>query len=328
MTQDELIYKYRELNDSFTKSLVFHIGVNAGFFSELNNMILAVLYCLKNKIKFILYSDDANFKLKDGYSDIFIPFCPEIHDNRISKLNFRWYNKEREKFRVEVEALKKELNIDYFTQDLWLEFTKYLHFNIPELEIRGKTEVAARQIMPLIWNFNTSFSGKLQTRYNTISIKYPYTGFHIRGGDKNIEAKIIPGEEYIKKAEDLNCPKNGFILTDDYRIFNSLEQKYTDWNFYTLCGKEEHGYYFDEYLQLSKQQKFEQLINLIASVEIISKSEKFIGTYNANPGMFLGMKMPTSKIYGMDRKHWDYRGGWFYIKAFIKKCLGIKLQMK
>ena len=75
-------------------------------------------------------------------------------------------------------------------------------------------------------------------------------------------------------------------------------------------------------------QKFEQLINLIASVEIISKSEKFIGTYNANPGMFLGMKMPTSKIYGMDRKHWDYRGGWFFIKAFIKKCLGIKLQMK
>ena len=59
--------KYFEINNSFSQKLVYHLGSEAGFFSEYNNMILAMLYCLKHKIKFVLYSKDANFGFEKGY---------------------------------------------------------------------------------------------------------------------------------------------------------------------------------------------------------------------------------------------------------------------
>ena len=74
--------KYQEINDSFKgKSLVFHIGSDAGFYSELNNMILAIIYCLRWNIRFTLYSADANFKHNNGWTDYFLPFCEEITDD-------------------------------------------------------------------------------------------------------------------------------------------------------------------------------------------------------------------------------------------------------
>lgn len=50
------IDEYKEVNESFKKVLIFKIGINSGFFSEYNNMILAMLYCLENRIQFKLSS--------------------------------------------------------------------------------------------------------------------------------------------------------------------------------------------------------------------------------------------------------------------------------
>ena len=43
---------YRRLNESYHPILVFHIGDSAGFFSDYNGMILAMLYCLKHHIQY------------------------------------------------------------------------------------------------------------------------------------------------------------------------------------------------------------------------------------------------------------------------------------
>ena len=56
--------QYNRINSSFKKKLIFHLGAEGGFYSEFNNMISAILYCLKYKYKFILYSKDANFATK------------------------------------------------------------------------------------------------------------------------------------------------------------------------------------------------------------------------------------------------------------------------
>ena len=311
MTDEELQTRYTELNNSFKKKLLFHIGVNAGFFSEYNNMVLAVLYCLKHKIKFMLYSDDANFRIDKGYTDIFDPFCNEIHDFRLSQLNFRWYNKTRRILKNEAEQLKKELGIDYFTQDLWPKFcnnfTQFNHFHIPELEINGFTQDAAGQVLRIVWKLNPSVKQQIDDKLSHLSMKSPYTGFHIRGGDKIIEANIINGDKYIQSAIKNHSPKNAFILTDDYRIFESICNKYPDWTFTTLCKENERGYVHEEYMKLNSSEKFSLLINLISSVEILSKSIKFYGTYTSNPGMFLGMRMGKKNMVGLDRKNWITR---------------------
>ena len=78
------------MNRTFRKELIFHLGSDAGFYSEFNNMILAIIYCLQYHIKFSMYSLDANFKYKEGWRDFFMPFCDEISDSFHHKYNMRY----------------------------------------------------------------------------------------------------------------------------------------------------------------------------------------------------------------------------------------------
>ena len=96
-----LLSRYKILNQSFPNRFVYHIGAAEGFFSEYNNMILSMLYCLEHKIQFNLYSKDANFKYDKGWSDYFAPFCLEtgtcsIHfliGGRIPDLRIRFWER-------------------------------------------------------------------------------------------------------------------------------------------------------------------------------------------------------------------------------------------
>ena len=60
--------------------MIFHLGIDAGFFTEYTYMLHAMLYCLQHKIQFKLYSDDANFGWEKGWTDCFVPFCEEVHE--------------------------------------------------------------------------------------------------------------------------------------------------------------------------------------------------------------------------------------------------------
>ena len=51
--------------------MIYHIGIDAGFFTEYTYMLHAMLYCLQHKIQFKLYSDDANFGWEKGWEDCF-----------------------------------------------------------------------------------------------------------------------------------------------------------------------------------------------------------------------------------------------------------------
>ena len=61
------------------RKLLFYIGYDAGFFSEYNNMLLAILYCRRNNIQFYLSSKGANFAYSCGWRDYFEPFCKELN---------------------------------------------------------------------------------------------------------------------------------------------------------------------------------------------------------------------------------------------------------
>ena len=78
MDSVDLLNKYKELNESYKPILVYHVGIDAGFFSEFNDLIFMILYCLEHKIQFKLYSDDANFGIEKGWQDYFEPFCEEV----------------------------------------------------------------------------------------------------------------------------------------------------------------------------------------------------------------------------------------------------------
>lgn len=68
---EDISRKYQVLNRSFKKRMIWHLGIDAGFFAEYTYMLNAMLYCLKHHIQFVLYSKDANFGCENGWGDYF-----------------------------------------------------------------------------------------------------------------------------------------------------------------------------------------------------------------------------------------------------------------
>ena len=66
--------------------MIYHIGIDAGFFTEYTYMLHAMLYCLQHKIQFKLYSDDANFGWEKRLGKIVSPPSASKCTNRFITL--------------------------------------------------------------------------------------------------------------------------------------------------------------------------------------------------------------------------------------------------
>ncbi len=308
---------YLELNNSFKKELVFYVGLSSGFFSEYNNMILSMLYCLNHEIKFKLCSKNANFDERNGWSGFFLPFCEEVDSDKSKHWRSRSFvgsilayiqNKDNPKRRLENLSLYlKPISQHALTQEIFGRsrnklLYKFQRYNIPQLDINGDIQQACSQLVRLTWRFNESTEVEIKNMIKAIDLPKEYIAFHIRRGDKFVEHQFEPVEKYFKKLGNVKI-KNLFVLTDDYRIIEYLISNHSEWNIYTLCGKEECGYFQPEIDGQSYNQKRDNILKLIASVEIMSFSKKFIGVFSSNPDMFLGIRNP-SICSGVDYDKW------------------------
>jgi len=313
---------YNKLNNSFKKNLVFHVGWRAGFFSEYNNMILAMLFCLQNKIKFILYSNDAAFKYKKGWEDYFLPFCERTSNPIHRYLNmrehsnpsdikdfrtFKWFIKTNFFFMM-AKLSKPFVSFDYYTQDVWINIRnldKNATYDIPDLGIYGDLQDACRILVNLTWNYNAHTKNAIDALVSSIQLPDSYLGFHIRSGDKTTEADLVDACEYVHKAKSLSDLRNMFVLTDNYQIIEDLQKEYKEFNVYTLCETNERGYFHEVFKRQSKTIIRKSHEKLFASIELLNKAQLFIGTFSSNPGMFLGMRMPKNKVIGIDFDRWQ-----------------------
>ena len=154
---NDLLSKYRAINQSFSDRFVYHIGSAEGFFSEYNNMILSMLYCLEHKIQFNLYSKDANFKYDKGWSDYFVPFCPEtgnlFHSLFNRRTNSRFKNSALRKIDLSLTRMFCAIRPSLLTTfDLWDSIRSQkasLSFVFPELSISGSLRNVCRELIKI-----------------------------------------------------------------------------------------------------------------------------------------------------------------------------------
>ncbi len=309
--QDSLLNRYVNLNKSFRKKLVFRIGMEAGFFSEYNNMILAMLYCLENKIQFVLYSVNANFAYQDGWNDYFLPFCDEVKHDFHRQYNHRYPGAPfTHTDRLKICIWKKIYGVHFLTHELWhqirdKEYFEKRTFFFPELDIDGDVHHACEILTKMTWRYNDHTQKTIDRLTEPLALPAEYIGLHIRQGDKCTEQELITPDVYLRKAESLSDLKNAFILTDDYAVIEHLEKEYPTWNIYTLCDTEERGYVHADFEKQSKGERCNAMIRLFASVKVLSHSALFVGTFSSNPGMFIGMRMPVDRCYGLDSDRWQ-----------------------
>ncbi len=325
---------YISLNASFRKKMVFNLGVEAGFYSEYNNMILGMLYCLQNKISFNLYSANANFRIDKGWTDYFLPFCEEESNKRHARYNLRRPNYrgrnhqgyydlplvKRLEISVKnaVDPLREKMlryfyfrsskPTNYFTHQLWDQFHSFdfqqRYFNIPELNIDGDIQQACSVLVNMTMRFNEDTRKQISTVVALLHLPGDYLGFHIRRGDKILEYDHSDVAEYISKAASLSSLRTAFILTDDYQIIREVKKDYPEWTVYTFCEDSEQGYDHKAFVKMTAERKRDKMVKLFASMEILASAKFFIGTYSSNPGMFLGMRMAKEKVHGVDFDSW------------------------
>ena len=304
----DLVKAYQKINRYYSKKLVFRIGTEAGFFSEYNNMILAMVWCLKHRKQFSLYSENSWFSAQ-GWTEFFEPFCEEERSPLHLRLNTREVAPPNgKKTRLLTAWIKMRYGIHHLTWEVWKEFRdrelEQESYDIPELGIHGTLQEACRVINDVVCRYNPATQQAVDQLIKSVGLPDCYLGFHIRGGDKFIEDDLQPISKYFDEITEHSDCRNAFVLTDDYRIIQTIKKDYPDWTIYTLCKEEEQGYYHKEFMRQPQSIIREQMLRLFASTDILRKSEFFIGTFTSNPGMYLGMRMARGKCLDVAGREW------------------------
>jgi len=298
---------YRKLNESFRKRLICHIGVDCGFFVEMNYMVNAMLYCLDHRIRFQLYSEDANFGTGVGWEEFFLPFCEEVHEPFHKKYNFHrlpswrrilkscsklksvgpvvWKLKSYIKTitgRLIAYRIYKEYVL--FEQDVRIDTNR--QYIIPELGINASYYELYGLLAKMVWKFQPVILHSKEVYIKMLSLPLQYDGIHIRGGDKETETELIGGQQIMKM---LNPKDNStvFILTDDYRHIQNLQANYPYVQFLTLCQPEERGYHHKDFCKQSPENRKDAIVRLIISVDLQLKCHSFVGSITTGPSVFV-----------------------------------------
>lgn len=311
--RDSLLNAYKELNNLSDRTLIFRLGDGAGFFSEYNCMILAMLYCLTHRIRFVLHSYKGNFAREKGWDDFFLPFCITTKEKSAftyihTCANFRPYGSQ-EKIQLRNGTWKwylkkRALNIlaqgykfmflprTYLTQDLWNQFFyPQPYYDIPELNIHGDIAEACHRLVQLTWHFNEETTQKIQSLKSKLKLPKEYISCHLRQGDKCVEAHLLTIDPYIEHITRQSC-KDIFVSSDDYMMIEQLKARCPEYNWYTLSEETDRGYSQQEFERSTPSSKFQALIKLWASVDVMIDSQRFIGTTTSNLGVFMNICRP------------------------------------
>lgn len=323
--------QYDRINNSYKKTLVFHLGLDAGFFSEYCNMLYAISYCLLHRVRFTVYCKDANFGKERGWQDYFQPFFPEVFDDFHHTMNYRFseekittslrhffgsikkslLNRDFSSYRPyyllhdskTVKSIKKKYHFDYFTQDIWNDFNHYMKSNEKVICPFTNAEISSLSFYNLldsaIWKYNNTVREELNIRLDPFQ-EDKFVGIHIRRGDKITEAKYSALESYMDCVKEHSSLKRVFVATDDYTTYKDLCAQYPDYDFFTFARPENSGYQQGAFNRLDGVTRYNNTLDLFADIEMLTKADSFIGTFTSNVGQFMIIHRNGNNCYMID----------------------------
>lgn len=314
---DDIKERYARLNASFDRTMVWHLGIDAGFFAEYTYMLNAMLYCLKHRIEFRLYSADANFACGGGWRDFFEPFCQEDNNALHQRYNYHRIPTLSSIFR-RARNEQGKLTLGHATKlmtwkakrTVWdiigrikarMAYGKWVllnsdarfdeldcHWSIPQLGIEGDYLTAFSRMVEITWHFNAELTQAGRNLAAGLQLPQRYAACQVRGGDKITEVALVGPEKYVETLREV-CPevKDVFILTDDYRLYEQLSWAHPDYRFYTLCSRQETGYVNKQFTATAAEAKKQQMHRFLTSMELMRCATTFIGSITTGPSMFL-----------------------------------------
>ena len=298
---------YLLLNNTFKHALTYSFE-NLGFYSNFNNMILTMAFCLKNRLRFRVFCKDNDLFAPKGWETLFLPMEFETKNPFFAHFNFRKKlflgSGLNEWIHMAVNSLYPLLTGNNLVNAAYPDNRTFWflkeHFEIPELGFSGGLRELCRELVKVTYVFNDEIQSRIDSYVNSIELPEHNVSLHIRRGDKDTERELLPVNLYIEHASHHSDIRDAFVLTDDYTVIEELRATYPDWQFYTLTQPTERGYNY----KADKGGQRESWLKLFAAIELMSKSDLFVGTVSTNPGMFLGMVMPPEHVEYLDSQEW------------------------
>lgn len=302
-----LLTRYRSLNASFRPVLVWHLGVDAGFFAEYSAMIGAMIYCLEHHWQFRLYSRDATFGVGRGWTDFFEPFCEEetapFHHryNLYASRSWReiWHRpaperKRLAKWKLKLAVLHAVGNVkSLLTYHHRVRLSHNVHFDatrhirIPELDIDGDYCHAFSRMVEITWHFNAETAAVYERLKAELKLPADYVGCQLRGGDKVTEAAPIAPEQFAARLQREAPDAPVFVLSDDYALYRRFVAAAPTRPCYTLCQPTEAGYVNSQFRAAGGEGKRQQMQRFLTSMQLLKDSSLFLGSITPGPSLFL-----------------------------------------
>jgi len=299
--------RYKQLNATFKPVLVWHVGIDAGFFAEYSTMLGAMLFCLKRRWQFRLYSADANFGHRLGWTDYFAPFCPEETAAFHHRYNLYALRSWRELLRLpaaqrhRLASWKLKLAIRHSIGNVLaiktygrrvrlshcVHFSPNEHFFLPELDIDGDYYQAFSRMVDVTWHFNEAVAQECRRLQEELHLPANYAGCQVRGGDKVTETALLSPERYAAFLQREAADRETFVLTDDYAIFTRLQADAPHLRLHTLCEREEAGYVNSDFTQTDAALKHRRMVRFLTSMEILRHAHPFVGSITTGPSLFI-----------------------------------------
>ena len=305
---------YSSINTAFKKKVVFSVGYYAGFFSEINNMILAMIYCLKNNLKFTLNSKNSAIFGDKGWEEYFEPFTEEAAKPIPQKINFRITTnyKFRLKDLLRINLYKIQNDVNYLTFDIWDKFYDESWHHACDKQL-SKERI---DIINHIWKYTPETKSIIDNKIKLLNLPDKYDALHIRGGDKLLEApSLYRPEDLIETLFHFLELKDIFIFCDDYSAYEYFVKNYKNYKFYTLCTPDERGYDNEKFQNEKFSMRRNKIINLLTDIEICKNANFFVGSEQANTDYFLSWIMNpqdfillpwyTEKFYSNKEKYFS-----------------------
>lgn len=307
MEQLSITDRYQRLNNSYSPVLVWHTGVDAGFFAEYSAMLNAMLFCLERRWQFRLYSADANYGYRRGWTDYFMPFCPEetavFHHrlNHYSPATWRQLLCRRDSRRFQTLAWKAKLSLRHAAGRLLalvtygrnvrlsadVRFVPKAHYRIPELDIDGDYFHAFGRMADITWHLNAATAVERDALVASLGLGSDYAGCQVRGGDKVTETALQPPERYAATMRRLAAGRDVFVLTDDYAIYRRLCAAAPDVRFLTLCEPSEGGYVNTDFTHTGADLKRRRMERFLTAMDLLMHARPFVGSITNGPSFFL-----------------------------------------
>lgn len=281
------------------KNLVIYNLTRRGFYSEIMNLCLAKIYCDFKNYKLIVNSRNWNARQNDGLSDYFIPYFIESHnyytsqyfvEGKMKRFKIKQIIKHKICFLHELSLINNSIykkilhiggyNIKY-NDDIWNDMRSSQFIN----SFDNTTWINMySNLLKHFYQYNKQLNALIKTRINEIILPAKYIGVHIRKGDKIKEHDI----------------QNIYIATDDISIIPQIKKLLPTYNIFYNHSVSQTGFCEKEFNKKTKNEKVNDVINVLIDVEILKSANYFIGTFSSNLSQIIPCFIKLDKCTSID----------------------------